>query len=88
MVLPAIIPAIASALAWVGIDLGISYLTSDSTDVSYVSGLDFSQFLESYWLPLLIYTLMMASAIALAIPKQHSNNGPGRRPLRAGTNEL
>ena len=78
MVLPALIPAIASALAWVGIDLGISYLTSDSADVSYVSGLDFSQFLELYWLSLLIYSLMMVSAIALAIPK-HSNNGPGCR---------
>ena len=77
--LPAIIPAIASALAWVGIDLGISYLTSDSTDVSYVSGLDFSQFIEAYWLSLLLYALMMVSAIALAIPKSHSNNGPGRR---------
>ena len=74
------IPAIASALTWIGIDLGISYLTSDSTDVSYVSGLDFSQFIESYWLSLLLYTLMMASAIWLAIPKQHTNNGPGRRP--------
>ena len=79
MVLPAIVPAIASALAWVGIDLGISYLTSDSTDVSYVSGLDFSQFLESYWLPLLIYALMMVSAIWLAILKQHSNDVPGHR---------
>ncbi len=79
MVLPAIIPAIASALAWIGIDLGISYLTSDSSDVSYVSGLDFSMFLESYWLPLLLYGLMMISAVALAIPKQHMNNGPGRR---------
>jgi hypothetical protein len=78
MVLPAIIPAVASALAWIGIDLGISYLTSDSTDVSYVSGLDFSQFIESYWLSLLLYALMMASAIAVAIPT-HSNNGPGRR---------
>ena len=78
MVLPALIPAIASALAWVGIDLGISYLTSDSTDVSSVSGLDFSQFLELYWLSLLIYSLMMVSAVALAIPK-HSNNGPGCR---------
>ena len=77
--LPAIIPAIASALAWVGIDLGISYLTSDSTDVSYVSGLDFSQFIEAYWLSLLLYALMMVSAIALAIPKSYSNNGPGRR---------
>ena len=80
MVLPAIVPAIASVLAWVGIDLGISYLTSDSLDVSYVSGLDFSMFLESYWLPLLLYGLMMVSAVALAIPKHsHSNNGPGRR---------
>ena len=79
MVLPAIIPAIASALAWIGVDLGISYLTSDSTDVSYVSGLDFSQFLESYWFPLLLYTLMMVSAIVLAIPKQHSNDVSGYR---------
>ncbi len=76
MVLPAIVPAIASALAWIGIDLGISYLTSDSSDVSYVSGLDFSMFLEAYWLPLLLYGLMMISAVALAIPKHsHSNNG-------------
>ncbi|MFA7031530.1 MAG: hypothetical protein WC153_04655 [Candidatus Methanomethylophilaceae archaeon] len=81
--LPAIIPAIASALAWVGIDLGISYLTSDSTDVSYVTGLDFSQFIGSYWLSLLLYALMMVSAIALAIPK-NTNNGPGRRPPMAG----
>ena len=79
MVLPAIIPALASALAWIGIDLGISYLTKDSDSVTYVSGLDFSQFLEAYWLPLLIYALMMVSAIALAIPKQHSNDVPGIR---------
>lgn len=78
MVLPAIIPAVVSALAWIGIDLGISYATRDSTDVSYVSGLDFSMFLESYWLQLTLYALMMVSAIALAIPK-HSNNGPGCR---------
>ena len=80
MVLPALIPAIGSALAWIGIDLGISYLTRDETDVSYVSGLDFSQFLEGYWLSLLLYSLMMASAIWLAIPKQsHSNDVPGHR---------
>ena len=79
MVLPALIPAIASALAWIGIDLGISYMTSDSTDVSYVSGLDFSQFIELYWLSLLIYSMMMVSAVALAIPKSHSNNVPGDR---------
>ena len=74
MVLPAIIPAIGSALAWIGIDLGISWFTRDSSDVSYVSGLDFQQFIGAYWLPLLIYALMMASAIALAIPK-HKNDG-------------
>ena len=74
MVLPALIPAIASALAWIGIDLGISWLTKDGTDVSYVTGLDFSQFIEAYWLPMLIYTLMMVSSIALAIPK-HKNDG-------------
>ena len=79
MVLPALIPAIASVLTWVGIDLGISYMTSDSTDVSYVSGLDFSQFFELYWLSLLIYSLMMVSAVALAIPKSNMNNGPGCR---------
>ena len=79
MVLPALIPAIASALAWIGIDLGISYMTSDSTDVSYVSGLDFSQFIELYWLSLLIYSMMMVSAVALAIPKSHLNNVPGDR---------
>ena len=79
MVLPAIVPAIASALAWIGIDLGISYLTSDSTDVSYVSGLDFLQFIEAYWLSLLLYALMMVSAIALAIPKSHSNDVSGHR---------
>ncbi len=75
MVIPAIIPALASALAWVGIDLGISWLTSDSTDVSYVIGLDFQQFAELYWLSLLLYTLMMVPAIALAISKPHSNDG-------------
>ena len=75
MVLPAIIPAVVSALTWIGIDLGISYLTTDSTDVHYVSGLDFQQFIGAYWLPLLLYALMMASAIALAIPKSHKNDG-------------
>ena len=75
MVIPAIIPALASALAWVGIDLGISWLTTDSTDVSYVIGLDFQQFIELYWLSLLLYTLMMVPAIALAIPRKHSNDG-------------
>ena len=78
MVLPALIPAIASALTWIGIDLGISYLTSDSTDVSYVSGLDFNQFIETYWLSLLLYLFMIASSVFLAIPKR-SKDGTGFR---------
>ena len=88
MPLPALIPAIASALAWIGIDLGISYLTSDTTDVSYVTGLDFHSFLESYWLSLLLYVLMMVMAVVVATPKQqYSNNGPG--PRRSGrTNQF
>ena len=85
MVLPALIPAIASALAWIGIDLGISYLTHDPADVSYVTGLDFNQFIEAYWLSLLLYSFMMVSAVALAIPA-HSNNGSGRRIPSAGNN--
>jgi len=72
--LPAIIPAIASMLAWVGIDLGISWLTQDDTGVEYVSGLDFQTFLEIYWLPALLYSLLIFTAVYLAIPK-HSNNG-------------
>ena len=78
MPLPAIIPAVASMLAWIGIDLGISWLTRNGTDVTYVPGLDFSQFIGSYWLPLLLYFLMTASAVALAIPK-HTNDGRGVR---------
>ena len=78
MPLPAFIPAIASALAWIGIDLGISWLTSDTSDVSYVSGFDPQSFLSLYWLPLMVYALMMLTAVIVAIPR-HSNNGPGRR---------
>ena len=78
MPLPAIVPAILSALGWIGIDLGISYLTRDTTDVSYVSGLDFNQFIETYWLSLLLYLLMIASSVLLAIPKR-SKDGAGFR---------
>ena len=78
MPLPAIVPAILSALGWIGIDLGISYLTRDTTDISYVSGLDFNQFIETYWLSLLLYLLMIASSVFLAIPKR-SKDGAGFR---------
>jgi len=65
-------------LAWVGIDLGISWLTQDGTDVQYVYGLDFTQFIESYWLSILLYGLMVAAAVIVAIPK-HTNDGRGVR---------
>ena len=65
-------------LAWVGIDLGISWLTQDGTDVQYVYGLDFTQFIESYWLSILLYGLMVAAAVFVAIPK-HTNDGRGVR---------
>ncbi len=74
MPLPAIIPAVASMLAWIGVDLGISWLTQDDSEVQYVSGLDFTQFIGSYWLPAILYTLLVLSAVYLAIPK-HTNNG-------------
>ena len=74
MPIPALIPAIVSALAWIGIDLGISMAMSDTSEVSYVTGLDFSSFIEAYWLSVILYLLMVAAAIILAVPK-HSNNG-------------
>ena len=76
--LPALIPALVSMLTWIGIDLGISWLTKDGTNVTYISGLDFSQFIEYCWLPLLLYFLMVVSAIAVAIPK-YTNDGRGVR---------
>ena len=74
MPLPAIIPAIASMLAWVGIDLGISWIFQDGTEVAYISGLGFADFIGLYWLQLLLYLLLICSSIYLAIPK-HKNNG-------------
>ena len=78
MPLPAIIPALASMLAWIGIDLGISWLSRGDGEVVYVSGLDFGTFIGSYWLAIVLYLLLIASAVYLAIPK-HKNNGRGDR---------
>lgn len=70
---------IASVLGWIGIDLGISWLTGGDTNVTYVYGLDFQTFLEAYWLSLLVYALAVAACASIAIP---SNNGRGRRRRR------
>ncbi len=74
MPIPALIGGIASILAWVGIDLGISHLTEGS--VEYVRGLDFPTFIEIYWLPVLIYASIAFASVWMAVPK---NDGRGFR---------
>ncbi|MDO5862110.1 MAG: hypothetical protein Q4Q58_04885 [Thermoplasmata archaeon] len=76
MPIPAVIGVIGSVIGWIGIDLGISWLTGGDSDVSYVYGLDFSTFVQYYWLSMLVYALAMILVISLAVP---SNNGRGRR---------
>ena len=77
MPIPAIIGTIASVLGWIGIDLGISWITDD-TSVEYVRGLDFPSFIELYWLSLLLYGAVILAGLWIALPKNES--GRGRRP--------
>ena len=80
MPIPAIIGTIASVLGWIGIDLGISWLTDD-TKVEYVRGLDFPSFIELYWLSLLLYGAVMLVGLWIALPKKDVGRGPRyRRP--------
>ena len=79
MPIPAIIGTIASVLGWIGIDLGISWLTSDDTNVEYVRGLDFPQFIELYWLSLLLYAAVMLVGLWIALPKNAGGRGPRYR---------
>ena len=79
MPIPAIIGTIASVLGWIGIDLGISWLTSDDTNVEYVRGLDFLQFIELYWLSLLLYGAVMLVGLWIALPKNAGGRGPRYR---------
>lgn len=79
MPIPAIIGTIASVLGWIGIDLGISWLTSDSTNVEYVRGLDFPSFIELYWLSLLLYVAVMLMGLRIALPKNAGGRGPRHR---------
>lgn len=79
MPIPAIIGTIASVLGWIGIDLGISWLTSDSTNVEYVRGLDFPSFIGLYWLSLLLYGAVMLVGLWIALPKNAGGRGPRYR---------
>lgn len=75
MVLPAIIGPIISALAWLGVDIAIDhYLPDDS--VTYVTGLDFPNFIATHWPTVLLYTSIVMIGIWLAFPKR-SEHGPG-----------
>ena len=75
MVLPAIIGPILSALAWLGVDIAIDrYLPDDS--VTYVIGLDFPNFIATYWPSVLLYSSIVAIGIGLALPRQ-KEHGPG-----------
>ena len=80
MPIPAIIGTIASVLGWIGIDLGISWITDD-TKVEYVRGLDFPSFIGLYWLSLLLYGAVMLVGLWIALPKNDAGRGPRyRRP--------
>ena len=75
MVLPAIIGPILSALAWLGVDIAIDrYLPDDS--VTYVTGLDFPNFIATHWPTVLLYASIVMMGIWLAFPKR-SEHGPG-----------
>ena len=75
MVLPAIIGPILSALAWLGVDIAIDrYLPDDS--VTYVTGLDFPNFIATHWPTVLLYVSIVLIGIWLAFPKRREH-GPG-----------
>ena len=75
MVLPAIIGPIISALAWLGVDIAIDhYLPDDS--VTYVTGLDFPNFIVTHWPTVLFYSSIVVIGICLAFPRKREH-GPG-----------
>lgn len=82
MPVPAIIGTIVSILGWIGIDLGINWLTSEDLSVEYVRGLDFPQFIGLYWLSLLLYGAVMLVGLRIALPKNACGRGPRHRRPR------
>lgn len=79
MPLPAFLTAAVSILGWVGIDLGISWITRDEVGTQYVLGLDFPTFIESYWLQVLHFLCMAIVSMAFAIPRVPNNGTSSRR---------
>ncbi len=79
MPIPAIVGTIVSVLGWIGIDLGISWLTKGDLQVEYVRGLDFPSFIELYWLSLLLYGAAMLAVLRIALPGNACGRGPRHR---------
>ena len=79
MPIPAIVGTIVSVLGWIGIDLGISWLTKGDLQVEYVRGLDFTQFIGFYWLSLLLYGAAMLVVLRIALPRNACGRGPRYR---------
>ena len=72
------IPPILSALAWVGIDLGLSFLTDDGTKVNFAPGMDAGTFFSEFWFFLLIIVVWSAIMISVAHPKMNKGKGGER----------
>jgi hypothetical protein len=69
------IPPIVSALAWIGIDLGLDFLMGDES-VQIVGGMDAGMFFELYWMEVICIIVIVAVGIWFANPKR---NKKGRR---------
>ena len=80
MPLPALIGPILSALAWVGVDLGISALLGGGDKVELVAGMDFPTFISLYWPSIPILVSVIVLGLVIAFPK--SNNVSANRVKR------
>ncbi len=79
MPLPAMIAPVLSVLGWIGIDMGISWLTREGTSVDYVAGTDALTFLELHWPGLLLLTAIAIVGIRIAVPGIERDDGRGPR---------
>ena len=78
MALPAIVASVVSVLGWIGVDLGISWLTREDTTMEYVQGLDALTFLQTDWTGLLLFSAIVLTGVWLAVPG-NSKDGHGPR---------
>ena len=76
--MPAIIASVVSVLGWIGVDLGISWLTRDDTTMEYVRGMDALTFLQTNWTGLLLFSAIVLTGVWLAVPG-NSKDGHGPR---------